>query len=59
MGANEMRRNFKRVIQSEKFSVCDGLSVRVRRAVCIEFRIVPRQFFCMSRGVHILSGTYH
>jgi len=41
------------VSESEGFSVCDGLSVRVRRAVYSGFRIVLRQFF-----LHIERDTY-
>ena len=57
-GGNEIWRNSKSVTQSEGFGICDGLSVRAKRAVYSGFRIVLRQFYCMSRGVHMLSRTY-
>lgn len=57
-GGNEIGRKSGLVVQYEGFSVYDGLSVRVRRAVYSRFRIAFRQFVCISRGVHMLSGTY-
>ena len=56
-GVDAIRRNFRRVVQSEGFGVCSGLLVQMLRAVCElchEFMTVPRQIFCIAeRGTYV------
>ena len=52
-GANAIRRNSRRVVQSEGFGVCSGMLAQMR-AVHDECMIVPRQIFCIiERGTYV------